>query len=111
MKKSLIILCMIFALMTSSCNLLVRLPFGSPNLIPSETFFVDETAPAGTSITAAVLTLAPSNGNLNLAGAEKGLGEGTIQYNNGKVFTAGNSDPAWAVKVDIGVGKLTLVTE
>ncbi|HSF81878.1 MAG TPA: toast rack family protein [Anaerolineales bacterium] len=220
MKKSLSILFMIFTLATSGCNLLIKLPFGGPKLIPTETFLLDEAAPASASITAAILTLAPSNGNLNLAGEAKGLGEGTIQYNisdwkptlavegatlrieqimpdgsvsstpkdslnqwdlklgnmlshisvscpagnytlnfagtlpdgasisvnagvgnvrlvfpagvsvyvevhrgpanittegawttNGKIYTSGNSDLVWTVIVDIGVGKLTLVTE
>lgn len=82
MKRSLSILFMIFiTLATSGCNLLIKLPFGGPKLITTETFLVAEAAPAGASITAAILTLAPSNGNLNLAGEAKGLGEGTIQYN------------------------------
>jgi len=81
MRKSLSTLFIIFALTTTGCNLLIKLPFGGPKLIPTETFYVDEATPDGAAITTAILTLAPSNATLNLGGKAKGLGGGTIQYN------------------------------
>ncbi len=81
MKKILPILVIIFTLGTTGCNMLIKVPFGGPKLVPTETFFVDEAAPSGAAITTAILTLASSNGSLNLAGGAKGLGDGTIQYN------------------------------
>jgi hypothetical protein len=81
MEKILSILILIFTLATTGCNMLIKVPFGGPKLIPTETFSVDEAAPGSTAITAAILTLAPSNGSLKLAGGAKGLGDGTIQYN------------------------------
>jgi hypothetical protein len=81
MKKSLTILVLIFTLTTAGCNPLIKVPFGGPKLIPTETFSVDEAVPSGAAITTAILTLASSNGSLNLAGGAQGLGDGTIQYN------------------------------
>ncbi len=81
MKKILLILVLFFTLATTGCNMLVKVPFGGPKLIPTETFSVDEAAPSSAAITTATLTLASSNGSLNLAGGAMGLGDGTIQYN------------------------------
>lgn len=81
MKKTLSILVVISTLATTGCNLLIKVPFGGPKLIPTEIFIVDEVAPGGTTITAAFLTLAPSNGSLILAGDAEKMGIGTIQYN------------------------------
>lgn len=81
MKTILSILVIIVILSTTGCNLLVKVPFVGPKLIPTETFSVDEAAPGGATVTAAILTLAPSNASLNLAGGAQGLANGTIQYN------------------------------
>lgn len=84
MKTILTILLIGTTLATTGCNLLFKVPFGGPKLVPTETFFVDEASPVGSAITAAILTLAPSNATLNLAGGAQGLGDGTIQYNVAK---------------------------
>jgi len=81
MKRTLSILVISFALATSSCNMLIKVPFGGPKLIPKETFSVHEAAQKSANITAAALALAPSNGSLNLAGGAKELADGTIDYN------------------------------
>ncbi len=81
MKTILSILVITIILSTTGCNLLVKVPFGGPKLIPTETFSVDEAAPGGVNVTTAILTLAPSNGSLNLEGGAQGLANGTIQYN------------------------------
>ena len=81
MKAILSILIIVITLVTTGCNLLVKVPIGGPALIPTETFSLGEDKPAGISITSANLSLAPSNGTLNLAGGAQGLVDGTIQYN------------------------------
>ena len=81
MKRSILILATLFALTTSGCNLLFKLPIGGPVLIPTETFLIDEEAPIGDSISDAEFTVAPSNASLVLAGDADGLVNGEIQYN------------------------------
>jgi len=81
MKRSILILATIFALATSGCNLLFKMPIGGPELIPTETFLIDEEAPIGDSISDAEFTIAPSNASLILAGDVDGLVNGEIQYN------------------------------
>jgi len=65
----------------SGCNMLFRLPVGGPDLIPTETFTVNEAIPANATITDAEITLAPSNGSVVLAGNSDELVNGEIQYN------------------------------
>lgn len=81
MKTILSILIIAITLVTTGCNLLVKVPVGGPALIPTETFSLDEDKPPGAFITTANLTLAPSNGTLKLAGGAQGLVNGAIQYN------------------------------
>jgi len=81
MKRSILILAVIFALTTSGCNLLFKLPVGGPELIPTETFTVDEITSKADPISDAEFTIAPSNASLVLAGDAKGLVYGDIQYN------------------------------
>jgi len=81
MKKILSILVILMSLAGTGCNLLIKVPFGGPKLIPTETFFLDEAPVASEAITTAVLSMAPSNGSLYLAGGAVRLVEGTIQYN------------------------------
>jgi len=81
MKRSILILLTVFALVTSGCNLLFRLPVGGPDLIPTETFIVNEPIPDDAMITDVEITLAPSNGSVLLAGNVDELANGTIQYN------------------------------
>jgi len=81
MKRSILILAVILTLTTSGCNLLFKVPIGGPELIPTETFSIDETTTKGDSISNAELTVAPSNASLSLAGDANGLVNGDIQYN------------------------------
>jgi len=81
MKHTFLILVTLLAFAISGCNMLVKLPIGGPELIPTETFAVNETAPDDAMITDAALTLAPSNAALLLAGDSDGLVNGEIQYN------------------------------
>jgi len=81
MKHYLPIPILVFALVTSGCNLLIKLPVGGPELIPTETFTVNEAVPVGATATDLILTLAPSDGSLLLSGNADGLVEGEIQYN------------------------------
>lgn len=81
MKRLFLILVTIFALATSGCNMLVRLPIGSPDLISTETFTVNEAIPGSATITNTEITLAPSNGSVTLAGNSDRLASGEIRYN------------------------------
>ena len=81
MKRSILILATLFALTTSGCNLLFKLPIGGPVLIPTETFSIDEATPIGDSILDAEFMVAPSNASLVLTGDAYGLVNGEIQYN------------------------------
>lgn len=81
MKRSILILAAIFAITTSGCNLLFKVPIGGPELIPAETFSIDETIAKGDTISDAEFTVAPSNASLSLAGDVNGLVNGVIQYN------------------------------
>lgn len=79
MKRYLPIL--ILAFLASGCNMLIKLPVGGPAIVPAETFSVNEAVPAGAAITDLVITMAPSNGSLELSGGTDGLVTGAIQYN------------------------------
>ena len=81
MKRSIFILAAIFALLTSGCNLLFKVPIGGPELIPTEIFTVDEAIPGNATVTDTEITLAPSNGLVTLAGNSGKLVSGEIQYN------------------------------
>lgn len=81
MKRSILILAAIFTLATSGCNLLFKVPIGGPELIPTETFSIDEATPIGDSILDAEFMVAPSNASLVLTGDAYGLVNGEIQYN------------------------------
>jgi len=81
MKRSIFILAAIFALATSGCNLLFKLPIGGPEIIPTETFSIDEVTSNGNVISDAEFTVAPSNASLVLIGDADGLVNGNIQYN------------------------------
>lgn len=81
MKHTFLILISLLALALSGCNMLVRLPVGSAELIPTEKFPLDEAIPDGVAITTVTLTLAPSNASVLLAGHSDGLANGEIQYN------------------------------
>lgn len=81
MKRSILILTAIFALTTSACNLLFKVPISGPELIPTETFSIDETSAKGDSISSAEFTVAPSNASFTLTGDAEGLVNGDIQYN------------------------------
>ena len=81
MKRSILILATLFALTTSSCNLLFKVPIGGPELISTETFSIDEATPIGDSILDAEFMVAPSNASLVLKGDAYGLVNGEIQYN------------------------------
>ena len=81
MKRSILILATLFALTTSGCNLLFKLPIGGPELISTETFSIDEATPIGDSILDAEFMVAPSNASLVLTGDAYGLVNGEIQYN------------------------------
>ncbi len=81
MKRTIFILATIFALATSGCNLLFKMPIGGPELIPTETFSIDEATPIGDSISDAEFMVAPSNASLVLTGDAYGLVNGEIQYN------------------------------
>jgi len=81
MKRSIFILAAIFALLTSGCNLLFKVPIGGPELIPTETFSIDEVTANGDVISDAEFTVAPSNASLVLTGDADGLVNGNIQYN------------------------------
>lgn len=84
MKTMFSLLLIGITLTTTGCNFLLKMPFGGSKLIPTETFFMDEVAPDGPAITAAILSLVPGNTSLNLAGGAQGLWDGTIQYNVAK---------------------------
>lgn len=81
MKRFFLTIVTIFSLVTSGCNMLIRLPVGGPELISTETFTVNEALPGNVTITEAAITLAPSNGSIALAGQADGLANGEIQYN------------------------------
>jgi len=81
MKRSILILAVILALTTSGCNLLFKVPIGGPELIPTETFSIDEAYAKGDVISDAEITVAPSNASLSLAGDANALVNGDIQYN------------------------------
>ena len=81
MKRSILILATLFALTTSGCNLLFKVPIGGPELISTETFSIDEATPIGDSILDAEFMVAPSNASLVLKGDAYGLVNGEIQYN------------------------------
>jgi len=81
MKRSIFILAAIFALLTSGCNLLFKVPIGGPELIPTETFSIDEITANRDVISDAEFTVAPSNASLVLTGDADGLVNGNIQYN------------------------------
>lgn len=81
MKRSILILATLFALTTSGCNLLFKVPIGGPELISTETFSIDEATPIGDSILDAEFMVAPSNASLVLTGDAYGLVNGEIQYN------------------------------
>jgi len=81
MKRNIFILAVIFTLATSGCNLLFKVPIGGPDLIPTETFSIDEAIIKGDSISNAEFMVAPSNASLVLAGDADGLAHGDIQYN------------------------------
>ena len=81
MKRTIFILATIFALATSGCNLLFKMPIGGPELILTETFLIDEAILSEAIITDATLTLAPSNGLVVLAAGADELASGEIQYN------------------------------
>lgn len=81
MKHAFLILIALLALGISGCNMLVRLPIGGPELIPTEMFAVNETVPGDAMVTDVALTLAPSNASVLLAGQANGLASGEIQYN------------------------------
>jgi len=81
MKRSIFILAAIFALLTSGCNLLFKVPIGGPELIPTETFSIDEVTANRDVISDAEFTVAPSNASLVLTGDADGLVNGNIQYN------------------------------
>jgi hypothetical protein len=81
MKRFLSIPVIVLALALSGCNLLIKLPVGGPQVIQTGTFTVNEAPPVDEIVTAAVLTLAPSDGSLVLSGNAGGLAEGGIQYN------------------------------
>lgn len=81
MKRFFFVLITTFTLATSGCNMLIRLPIGGPDLIPTEMFSIDEAIPSEAIITDATLTLAPSNGLVVLAASADGLASGEIQYN------------------------------
>jgi hypothetical protein len=81
MKRSIFILAAIFALLTSGCNLLFKVPIGGPELISTKTFSIDEVTANGDVISDAEFTVAPSNASLVLTGDADGLANGNIQYN------------------------------
>jgi len=81
MKHTFLILITLLAFGISGCNMLVRLPIGGPELIPTEMFAVNETAPDDAMVTDVALTLAPSNASILLAGDSNVLVSGEIQYN------------------------------
>ena len=81
MKRSILILATLFALTTSGCNLLFKVPIGGPELISTETFSIDEATPIRDSILDAEFMVAPSNASLVLKGDAYGLVNGEIQYN------------------------------
>jgi len=81
MKRSILFLATIFALFTSGCNLLFKVPISGPELTLTETFSIDEAAAKEDLIADAEFTLAPSNASLVLAGDANGLVDGNIQYN------------------------------
>jgi hypothetical protein len=81
MKHTFLILITLFAFAISGCNMLVRLPIGGSELIPTEKFPVNEAIQDGAAVTVAALTLAPSSGSLLLAVGANGLASGEIQYN------------------------------
>jgi hypothetical protein len=81
MKRYLSIGVIVFGLALSGCNLLFKIPVGGPELIPTETFLVNFAAPADEVVTAAILSMAPSDGSLLLSNNTDGLAEGGIQYN------------------------------
>jgi hypothetical protein len=81
MKRSILFLATLFALTTSGCNLLFKVPIGRPELILTETFSINEATAKGDTISDAEFTIAPSNASLVLAGDANGLVNGDIQYN------------------------------
>jgi len=81
MKHKSIILITLFALGISGCNMLFKVPVGGPELIPTETFSIDEANPKSDAVTDAEFIVAPSNASLTLAGRATELVNGDIQYN------------------------------
>jgi len=81
MKRSILYLALMLTLTTSGCNLLFKVPIGGPELIPPETFSIDEASAKGGPVTDAEFTVAPSNASLVLAGGADGPASGEIRYN------------------------------
>lgn len=81
MKRYLPIFLIVFAIATQGCNLLFKLPVGGPELVPTETFTIDEAVPVDPVVTDGLLSIAPSNGSLVLSGNGDSLASGEIQYN------------------------------
>ena len=81
MRRNRIIVLPVLLLAMLACNTLTNIQFTRLKTGPTETFNINETAPAGTPITKASLTMAPSLATMALAGGASGLVEGEIQYN------------------------------
>lgn len=81
MKHTFLIIMTLFAFGISGCNMLVRVPIGAPELIPTEVFPINEVANEGSVVSSVELALAPSNGSIVLAGKANGLVNGEVQYN------------------------------